>query len=111
VSLLAELNSILEAANLPVETGIFSGTPPDKYAVLTPLYDSFPLSADDRPLFETQEVRVSLYTKMNYLSLKKTLTKAFLDGGITITERRYLGIDTGYHQYFFDTEKVFILED
>ena len=41
MSILSELNSLLESIKLPVETGIFSGMPPNEYAVLTPLSDSF----------------------------------------------------------------------
>ena len=36
MSLLTELNAILPPL-LPVETGVFSDTPPDRYAVITPL--------------------------------------------------------------------------
>ena len=41
MSLLAEIKSIAEGLNIKVETGVFSGTPPDEYIVLTPLADSF----------------------------------------------------------------------
>ena len=39
MSALSELNDILSRHTVPVETGIFSNTPPDTYAVLTPLID------------------------------------------------------------------------
>ena len=49
MSLLSELKSIAEKLNINVETGVFSGTPPDEYIVLTPLADSFEMHCDNRP--------------------------------------------------------------
>ena len=37
MSMLQELNTIVENAGLPVETGVFSGTAPDEYVVVTPV--------------------------------------------------------------------------
>jgi hypothetical protein len=109
MSLLAELNAIMENIGLPVETGIFSGVPPDEYAVLTPLTDGFPLFADNAPQLETQEVRVSLYSKNNYRQRSQQITAALLAADITVTERRYVGYetDTGYFHYAVDTAKSY----
>ena len=49
MSLLSELKTIIESLGVPVETGIFSDTPPDRYAVLTPLSDTYELFSDNRP--------------------------------------------------------------
>ena len=43
MSLLSEVKTIIESAGVPVETGVFSKTPPDRYTVLTPLSDTFDL--------------------------------------------------------------------
>jgi hypothetical protein len=37
MSLLQDLNSILEPLGLPIETGVFSNTPPEEYLVITPM--------------------------------------------------------------------------
>ena len=44
MSILSELNTLFETANIPVETGVFSGVPPDEYMVLTPLTDTLPFT-------------------------------------------------------------------
>lgn len=65
MSLLSEIKPAVESCGLSVETGVFSGTPPDKYVVVTPLGDSFGLHADNAPEYETQEARLSLFVKGN----------------------------------------------
>ena len=35
--ILTELNTLLDGLGIPVETGIFSGVPPNEYVVITPL--------------------------------------------------------------------------
>lgn len=92
MSLLSELKSIAEKLNINVETGVFSGTPPDEYIVLTPLADSFEMHCDNRPEYEIQEVRISIFSKGNYTALKRKLIlsqyRAYIDipkrGGISI---------------------------
>ena len=49
MSILSELNALLETTGIPVETGVFSGVPPDEYVVLTPLNDSFVVFGDNKP--------------------------------------------------------------
>jgi hypothetical protein len=66
MSLLAELNTIIYSLGIPVETGIFSQTPPERYAVLTPLSDSYELFSDNTPGQDIEEVR--------YLCLIKATT-------------------------------------
>lgn len=112
MSLLAELNSIAKKNKIAVQTGVFKGTPPDKYIVLTPISDGLSLIADNAPGFEIHEVRVSLFCKGNYMTYKKILTKAFLEAEITIADRRYIGHedDTDYHHYAIDVAKLYELE-
>lgn len=113
MSLLSELKSIAEELNIKVETGVFSDTPPDEYIVLTPLTDSFEMHCDNRPEYEIQEVRISIFSKGNYTALKYKLTASIFKADISITDRRYIGHedDTGYHHYAVDTAKSFILEE
>lgn len=109
MSLLSEIKTVLENCGLPVETGVFSGKAPDTYTVITPLSDTFELSADDFPGYETQQARISLFTKENYTSLKDKIARKLLKAEITITDRRYVAHenDTGYHHYAIDTAKIY----
>ncbi len=111
MSILAELNTLLTPV-LPVETGVFSGVPPDEYLVLTPMTDEF-LFGDNFPLIEVSEVRISLFSKGNYLQRKRQLTQALLGAQFTITDRRYIGRedDTGYHHYAIDVAHHYELEE
>ena len=109
MSILAELGALVTGLGLPVETGVFSGKAPDEYVVITPLVEAFALHADNRPEYETQEVRLSLYCKGNYLARKRQIVKALLLAGFTITDRRYLGRedDSGYHHFMADAQKLY----
>lgn len=106
MSLLNELNTLLSPV-LPVETGVFSGVPPDEYIVLTPLTDEFALFGDNMPLIDVSEVRISLFTKSSYTQRKKQITTSLITAGFTITDRRYMGHedDTGYHHFAIDVAK------
>jgi len=112
-SILTELVSVMDKLGLPVETGVFSGKAPEEYAVLTPLAETFEVHADDRPQHETQEARVSLYSRGSYLRRKTQVVNALLAGGFTVTNRRYVGHEdgTGYHHYAIDAAMNFELED
>lgn len=109
MSILQQLTKLLEPI-LPIETGIFNGKPPKEYIILTPLTDTFELFADNKPEVEVQEVRLSLYSKGNYLILKNRIVDILLDADFTTTDRRYVGHedDTGYHHYAIDVAKEFI---
>lgn len=106
MSSLTELNALFSPV-LPVETGVFSGVPPNEYLVLTPMTDEFALFGDNTPLFDISEVRISLFSKGNYLQRKKQITALLLGAEFTITDRRYIGHedDTGYHHYAIDVAK------
>jgi hypothetical protein len=111
--LLTTLTELVGELQLPLETGVFKKQVPDCYVVFTPLSDSFELFADNQPHHETQEVRISLYDKSNYLRTKNLLVRALLDADITITDRRYLGHEdsTGYHHYAIDVAQLYELEE
>ena len=113
MSLLSELKIVIEAVGLPVETGVFSDEPPDEYVVVTPLADTYELHADNLPGYETQEARLSLFSKGNYTAIKDTLVRALLGADFCITDRRYIDHedDTGYHHYAIDVAKLFRLEE
>ena len=61
MSLLSELKTVADACSIPVETGVFSGVPPDLYLVITPMADTFELHADDSPGYDTQEARMRIF--------------------------------------------------
>ena len=113
MSIVSELNALFETANIPVETGVFSGVPPDEYLVLTPLNDTFAVFGDNKPLADINEVRVSLFSKNNYLQRKNQLVRILLQADFVITDRRYIGHedDTGYHHYAIDVAKYYELEE
>ena len=113
MSLLSELKTVIETVGLPVETGVFSDEPPDEYVVVTPLADTYELHADNLPGYETQEARLSLFSKGNYLMRKGQLSNALLAADFVITDRRYIGHedDTGYHHYAIDVAKLYGLEE
>lgn len=109
MSILSELKEILSSLEIPIETGVFSDTPPDEYLVLTPITDELNYFADDFPQYEVSEVRISLFTKSNYTQIKSQITELLLRSDFIITERRYIGHedDTGYHHYVIDVEKCY----
>ena len=109
MSILEELNTLFESLDIPVETGVFSGRPPDSYAVLTPVSDTFDGFADNLPRYDVCEVRISLYTKGNYLELKSLIEKALINADFTITSRTYIGQegDSGYYHYVLDASKEY----
>lgn len=113
MSILSELTSMLNGLEIPVETGVFSGTAPDEYVVITPLSDTFEAHADNRPGFEVQEARISLFTKGNYQQRKRQITSALLNTDFTITGRRYIGHegDTGYHHYAIDVARQYEIQE
>lgn len=112
MSILSELNSLLESIKLPVETGIFSGVPPDEYAVLTPLTDSFEIYGDNVPLIDVSEVRISFFSKNSYTKRKNQLVGLLLQAGFTITGRKYVSFeaDSGYYNYAIDVAKEYEME-
>ena len=113
MSILEELNTILTEIGLSVETGVFSGAPPDEYLVSTPLADTFEGYADDLPQQEIQEVRLSLFSKGSYTARKNQIVRSLLENNFTVTDRRYIGHedDTNFHQYAIDVAKEYEMGD
>lgn len=113
MSILSELNSLLTELEIPVETGIFSGVPPDEYCVLTPMTDEFALFGNNTPLIDVSEVRISLFSKGNYIRRKNQITAALLAADFTITDRRFVGHenDSGYNNYAIDVAKEYELQE
>lgn len=113
MSLLEDIQSAVIALGIPVETGVFRSTPPNRYMVVVPMADSFDLHADNAPGVDVQEARISLFSKKNYTAEKNKLVKALLQADFTITDRRYIGFetDTGYHHYAVDVAKHYEMEE
>ena len=113
MSILADIQSALSDLDIPIETGVFSDEPPEEYVVVTPLADTYELHADNLPEYETQEARLSLFSRGNYLKRKRQLSKALLAADFTITDRRYIGHedDTDYHHYAIDVAKTYETEE
>lgn len=113
MSILLELNRIVDGLGILVETGVFKDKAPDEYVVITPLSDTFDVHADNRPQYEIQEARLSLFSKNNYQVRKNQLVRAFLGADFTVTDRRYIGHedDTDYHHYAIDVAKEYELQE
>jgi len=112
VSALSEIKTILTDLNIPTETGLFSPASPSTYAVLVPLTDSFMLHGDDFPGVDVQEIRISLFSKNSYTTVKNSIVSALLATGFAVTERMYVGYepDTGYHHYAVDAAKHYLYQ-
>jgi len=113
MSILAELTALLDALGIPTETGTFKAQAPDTYVVIVPLSDTFDTYADNQPLREIQEARISLFSKQNYRACVNRIVKALLGADITITDRRYLGYEdeSEYHHYAVDAAQHYELEE
>lgn len=112
MNILNETTELISLLGFPVETGVFSQAAPASYIVLVPLADSFPLSADNQPLTDSQELRITIFSKGNYLPVKNKIVKQMLGNDFYITDRRYNGYDkdVGYHQYSIDVAKNYEID-
>lgn len=113
MSILEELQTVLEDMAVPIETGIFSDKAPDAYMVVVPLSDTFGLHADNEPSFDIQEARISIYTKGSYTALKNKVVRRLLARDFTVTGRQYIGYETetGYHHYNVDVAQYYETEE
>ena len=113
MSLLNKLTALINQLNVPVETGVFSDETPEQYIVLIPVTSNYDLYADNLPTIDVEEVRISIYSKTNYLSLKRKLEKLILSNELTISDRRYNGFEkeSKYHHYTIDVEKEYNFEE
>lgn len=113
MSILADLQSLIEPLNISVETGVFTEKAPDCYIVLVPLTDRFELYADNGPGSQVQEVRISLFSRGNYMVKRRMVVRALLKADFTITDMHYNGYETesGYFHYVIDVAQNYGLED
>lgn len=113
MNILSEVKELLSTLDVPVETGVYTSEAPEKYIVLVPLSDSYPISADDRPQSDAQELRISIYSKGNYLQTKNQITSKLISNYFYVTDRKYNGYDTdtGYYQYTIDVAKTYEIEE
>ena len=113
MSVLADIQTAISPLNIPIETGVFTDTAPDKYIVVVPLADTFALNADNTPNYDIQEARISLYSKSNYIADKNHIIRTLFGADFTITGRQYLGYETetGYHHYVVDVSKHYEMEE
>ena len=111
--MLEELNTIVESAGLPVETGVFSKPAPAEYVVITPISEHFELFSDNAPGMNIEEARLLLFSKGNYGAKKRHLVRLLFTAGFLVSERRYIGLeeDTGYHHFAIDVAKEYMEED
>lgn len=113
MNILSETTALIEGLGIPVETGAFSDVASDEYMVVTPLSDTYELFSDNHPEFDTQETRLSLYSKGNYLAMKNRVLKALLVADLTVIDRLYIEHEdnTGYHHYAIDIAKIHPIEE
>ncbi len=113
MKLLEKLISLFSELDVPIETGIFSEQAPNQYIVLIPVTSTYELYADNLPEQDIEDVRISIYSKSNYLNLKRRLEKLLLENGLTITERRYNGYEkeSKYHHYTIDVADHYNIEE
>ena len=113
MNILEEVKSLLDITGIPIETGVFDGDAPERYIVLIPMDDEFPLCADDFPQTDLQTLRITLFTKKNYLRDKNTIVEILLMHGFAVTNRKFNGYDssTGYYQNTIDVEKNYEMEE
>ena len=113
MTILAEINTLLSEMSIQAETGKLSDKALDEYVVLVPISDNFSFFCDDMPKYETSEVRLSIFTKGNYIKFKNKIVKGLLDKNFTIADKRYVEYenDTGYHHYNIDVAKYYEMEE
>ena len=113
MSVLSDINTTLGKLSIPLETGVFTDTAPDKYIVVVPIVDTFGVNADNTPTYDVQEARISLYSKVNYGADKNRIIRLLISEDFTITGRQYIGFeaDTGYHHYVVDVAKHYEMEE
>ena len=112
MTILEELTGLLTQLDIPSETGVFSDSAPDTYVVLTPLTDRFEIFGDNYPLIDVNEVRISLFSKVNYLELQKQITQVLLQADFTIADRLFVGFEkeTKYFHVAIDVAKHYEME-
>ena len=74
-----------------------------------PVADELDVYADNEPTVEVGSVRISVFTKTNYILLIRKITNALLDAEFDITDRRFVERESGtnYNHYAIDCEKSY----
>lgn len=113
MNILEDLQTILNPLGIPNETGVFTNKAPDEYLVIVPLIDEFEHYADDKPLADVQEARISIFAKSNYQTIKNQVVRAVLAAGMTVTARQFIEFetDTGYFHYNVDVAHFYETEE
>lgn len=113
MSILEDLNKDLKELDIYIEVASLSVKAPDSYIILTPIYDDYEIFADNLPLRSIESVRISLFSKGNYLALKKRLESLLLKKDYTVSSRKYINFepDTKYYHYAIDVEKDYEVEE
>ena len=113
MNILEELQTVLNPLGLPNETGVFTNQAPDEYLVITPLIDEFDHYADDKPLADVQEARISIFAKTNYQQIKNQVVRAVLAAGMSVTARQFIEYETetGYFHYNMDVAHFYETEE
>jgi|GEM_PF-1364949 len=108
-NLVADLTTLMATLDVACFIGAFPKTPPDLYAVLTPIDDIFAVQGDGMPLDEEQQVRISLFSRGNYRAVKSAIERAALAAGMTLLGRRYVGFETEHHHFAIDVANLYFL--
>lgn len=105
--MLSELVSLLQDF-LPVQTSPYMCDMPDECVILTPLSDVLVHYCDNSPSYENQSVRISLFTKDNYLGIKDEIVSVLLENEFAISNMVYVGYeqDSKFHHYSIDVNKM-----
>jgi len=105
--ILDELIALFRNIGIASGTSVFPERAPETFCVLTSMYDSDSLHADDEPGFEVCGVRIGFFTKdswtLRVAQIKQELRKA----GFVISDSRYIEreSDIKLHHYNIDVEK------
>ncbi len=113
MDILEELSAILEEMNIPIETGVFSDTSPEQYFVLTPIAEWGVFYADNQEKINRQEVRISLFSKPNYIKTKNEMIRLLKEADFDFSDKRYIGRedDTGYYHFAIDVTKDYVIRE
>ena len=108
-NILEDLTALFIGTDIPIETAAFTGKPPNKYIVFTPVYEDFTIFGDNKPIIDTQWVRISLFDRNNYIETKDYIVNLLLVNDFYIVERTYVEYenDTKYHHFAIDVQKFY----
>lgn len=76
-------------------------SPPEKYIVYNPEIEEPGFFADDEDQEWIQHMQIHLYTKGNYIKLRKDIRKKLKEAGFTVTDITTV-YDSGYNHLCFE---------